>query len=170
MIQMEQIDWESVVIKVEGMLDGDSEIQAIPSDVVSLAQMLVQTGNNNEDTRESLTNSIKGMLKPYPGYPWKRGNQGILPAAARAVVDSACDEIRAAAHTFFTETQTYTQPLLRKHGKSKGAPVYVDADDYSNSLAKKARKAATELFRDGEWDGSLAGLADCSEYDYTEEE
>ena len=167
---MEQIEWDSVVIKVTGMLDGDNELQAIPSDVVSLARMLVETGNNNEGTRESLTTSIKGMLKPYPGYPWKRGNQGILPAAAKAVVDAACDEIRAAAHTFFTETQGYSQPLLRKHGKSKGSPVYADADDYANSLAKKARKAATELFREGEWDGSLAGLADCSEYEFTQEE
>ena len=131
---------------------------------------MIQTGNNNDEMWDSMTNSIKGLLEPYPGYPWPPGNQGILNYAAAAVVDSACDEIRAAAHTFFTETQTYTQPLLRKHGKSKGSPVYVDADDYSNSLAKKARKAATELFRDGEWDGSLAGLADCSEYDYTEEE
>ena len=165
MILMEQIDWESVVIKVESMLDADRGVQAIPSDVVSLARKMLQTGNNNEDTWDSLTNSIKGLLKPYPGYPWKSGNQGILPVAAIAVVDSACDEIRAAAHTFFTKTQTYTQPLIRKHGKSKWPPVYVDADDYANSLAKKARKTATELFRDGEWDGSHAGLADCSEYD-----
>ena len=97
---MEQIEWDSVVIKVTGMLDGDSELQAIPSDVVSLARMLVETGNNNEGTRESLTTSIKGMLKPYPGYPWKRGNQGILPAAAKAVVDAACEEIRAAAVSY----------------------------------------------------------------------
>ena len=162
---MEQIDWESVVIKVESMLDADRGVQAIPSDVVSLAQMMIQTGNNNDEMWDSMTNSIKGLLKPYPGYPWKSGNQGILPVAAIAVVDSACDEIRAAAHTFFTKTQTYTQPLIRKHGKSKGSPVYVDADDYANSLAEKARKTATELFRDGEWDGSHAGLADCSEYD-----
>lgn len=167
---MEQIEWDSVIIKVNGMLEGDEDFQHIPTDVVSLARMLVETGNNNEGTRESLTTSIKGMLKPYPGYPWKRGNQGILPAAAKAVVDSACDEIRTAATTFFTETQQYSQPLLRKHGKSKGSPVYTDASDYANSLAKKARKAATELFRDGAWDGSLAGLADCSEYDVTEEE
>ena len=162
---MEQIDWESVVIKVESMLDADRGVQAIPSDVVSLARKMLQTGNNNEDTWDSLTNSIKGLLKPYPGYPFVKGGNRILPMAAVAVVDSACDEIRAAAHTFFTKTQTYTQPLIRKHGKSKWPPVYVDADDYANSLAEKARKTATELFRDGEWDGSHAGLADCSEYD-----
>ena len=99
---MELIEWESVVIKVEGMLDGDREVRAIPSDVVSLARRMLQTGNNNEDTWDSLTNSIKGLLKPYPGYPFK-GNQGILNFAAIAVVDGACDEIRAAAHTFFTK-------------------------------------------------------------------
>ena len=168
--EMEQIEWESVKVKVNGMLDGDAELQAIPSDVVSLARRLVQTGDNNDATRESLTNSIKGMLKPYPGYPWKRGNQGILPAAAKAVVDSACEEIRAAAHTFFSTTQQYAQPLLRKHGKSKGSPVYVDADDYATSVAKKIRKTATELFRDGEWDGSLSGLAACASSDYDTED
>ena len=88
---MEQIDWDSVKFKVNDMLDADSEINAIPSDVVQLARMLLQTGDNNSATRDSLTTSIRGMLKPYPGYPWKRGNQGSLPAAARAVIDTACE-------------------------------------------------------------------------------
>jgi hypothetical protein len=167
---MEQIDWDSVKFKVNDMLDADSEINAIPSDVVSLARMLLQTGDNNSATRDSLTTSIRGMLKPYPGYPWKRGNQGSLPAAARAVIDTACEEIRSAAHAFFSATQTYSQPLLRKHGKAKGSPVYVDADDYANALAKKARSNGTALFKSGEWDGSLSGLAACSEYEFVEEE
>ena len=167
---MEQIEWDSVKFKVNDMIGADSEINAIPADVVSLAQMLLTTGDNNSATRESLTTSIRGMLKPYPGYPWKRGNQGSLPAAARAVIDSACEEIRSAAHGFFSSTIQYSQPLLRKHGKSKGSPVYVDADDYANSLAKKARQNGTALFKSGEWDGTLSGLADCSEYEFVEEE
>tara|TARA_B100001758_G_scaffold216715_1_gene203130 strand:- start:442 stop:999 length:558 start_codon:yes stop_codon:yes gene_type:complete len=169
-IRMEQIDWDSVKFKVNDMLDADSEINAIPSDVVSLARMLLDTGDNNASTRESLTTSIRGMLKPYPGYPWKRGNQGSLPAAARAVVDTACEEIRSAAHAFFSGTLTYSQPLLRKHGKAKGSPVYVDADEYANTLAKKARQNATALFKSGEWDGTLSGLSACSAYEFVEEE
>ena len=167
---MEQIEWDSVRIKVNEMLDGDAELGAIPEDVKSLARMLISTGDANEGTRDSLTSSIKSMLKPYPGSPWKPGNQGILPAAAKAVVDNAVSEISAAAREFFNSTQTYTQPLLRKHGKSKGSPVYTDADDYASSLASKVRKNATALYKSGEWDGSLSGLADCSAYDYTEEE
>lgn len=167
---MEQIDWESVKYKVNDMLDADSEISAIPSDVVQLARMLLQTGDNNSATRESLTTSIRGMLKPYPGYPWKRGNQGSLPAAARAVLDNACEGIRSHAFDFFTATERYSQPLLRKHGKSKGSPVYVNADEYANTLAKKARQNGTALFKSGEWDGSMSGLSHVSSYETVEEE
>ena len=166
---MAQIDWDSVKYKVNVMLESDSEINAIPSDVVSLARMLLETGDNNHATRESLATSIRGMLKPYPGYPWRRGNQGSLPAAARAVVDTACEEIRAAAHHFFSSTVVYSQPLLRKHGKSKGLPVFVDADEYANTLAKKARTNATALFKSGEWDGTLSGLSVVSHYVEEEE-
>lgn len=167
---MEDIDWDSVKIKVSTMLEGNAEVGDIPDDVVTLANMLITTGDNNSSTRDSLTNSIKDMLKPYAGYPWKRGNQGILPAAARAVVDSACSEISAAAREFFSATSQYTQPLIRKHGKSKGSPVYADADEYAAELAGKARRSATQLFKDGEWDGTLAGLAACASYDAVAEE
>tara|TARA_B100000029_G_C17068530_1_gene775957 strand:+ start:90 stop:593 length:504 start_codon:yes stop_codon:yes gene_type:complete len=167
---MEQIEWDSVRIKVNDMLDGDAELGAIPEDVKSLARMLISTGDSNEGTRDSLYTSIKSMLKPYPGCPWKPGNQGILPAAAKAVVDNAVSEIRAASVAFWESTSQYTQPLLRKHGKSKGSPVYTDAEDYASSLASKVRKNATTLYKSGEWDGSLAGLEACASYDYTEEE
>lgn len=167
---MKEIDWDSVKIKVNQMLDGDVEVQAIPSDVVTLAQMLITTGDNNTTTRDSLTNSIKDMLKPYDGYPWKRGNQGILPAAAKAVVDTACETIRDAAREFYVTTEQYTQPLIRKHGKSSGSPNYSDADEYAGELAAKARRTATKLFKEKSWDGTVAGLSDCISYDDTEEE
>ena len=167
---MEDIEWDSVKMKVNGMLEGDSEVNAIPSDVIALVEMLLTTGDNNDATRDSLTNSVKDMLREYPGYPWKRGNQGILPAAARAVVDSACESIRAAAVDFFSATSEYSQPLLRKHGKSKGSPVYADADEYASELASKARKNATTLFKAGAWDGTKAGLAACCDYDAETEE
>ena len=168
---MSDIDWDSVKMKVDSCLEGDVD-GVIPGDVRSLASMLIETGDNNVDNRAALANSIKAMLKDFPSGKavWRRGNQGLLPAAAMVVVDSACEEIRAAAYDFFEATQQYSQPLLRKHGKSKGAPVYVDADDYANSLAKKARGTARDLFKAEEWDGSLDGLSACAEYDYVEEE
>tara|TARA_B100001250_G_C19813694_1_gene797086 strand:+ start:3904 stop:4410 length:507 start_codon:yes stop_codon:yes gene_type:complete len=168
---MDNIEWESVKLKVNGMLEGDAEIQAIPEDISSLATMLLEAGDANEASRENLLVSVKGMLKGYPGYPWIRGNQGILPAAAKAVVDSASEQIREAAINFWEATSEYSQPFLRKHGKSKGSPVYTDAHDYANSLVKKVKKNASDLYKAEEWDGSLAGLADVSSYDdVTEEE
>ena len=167
---MEDIEWSNVRTKVTGMLDGDAEIQAIPDDISSLARMLLEAGDANEASRENLLVSVKGMLKGYPGYPWVRGNQGILPASAKAVVDSAMEQIRTAAVDFWNATEGYSQPFLRKHGKSKGSPVYTDAHDYANALAKKAKKNASDLYKEGEWDGTLAGLADVSHYDIQEEE
>ncbi len=167
---MEQIEWDSVKYKVNDMIDADSEINAIPADVVSLARMLLQTGDNNMGTRDSLTASIKGMLRPYPGYPWKRGNQGSLPAAARATIDAASEQIGRAAYNFFSETMQYSQPLLRKHGKSKGSPVYTSAEEYAKTLVKKVRQNGATLFKTGEWDGTLEGLSACASYDVVEEE
>lgn len=169
---MENDAWNDVRTKVTGMLEGDAEIQAIPDDISSLARMLLEAGDANEASRENLLVSVKGMLKGYAGYPWIRGNQGILPAAAKAVVDTAMEQVRTAAVEFWNATEQYSQPFLRKHGKSKGSPVYTDAHDYANALAKKVKKNATDLYKSGEWDGSLADLASVSYYeiDDTEEE
>ena len=168
---MDEVNWESVKMKVNSCIEGDVD-GAIPDDVRSLATMLIDTGDNNVDNRAALALSIKAMLKDFPSgkVVWRRGNQGLLPAAASVVVDSAAEAIREAAHAFFESTAQYSQPLLRKHGKSAGPPVFVDANDYANTLAKKAKQTARELYKAGEWDGSLEGLSACAEYDYVEEE
>jgi len=155
---MDNMEWQSVTTKATEMLEADREINSIPSDVVNLVNMLITSGDNNVSTRESLTVSLKGMLRPYPGFPWTRGNQGILPAAARAVVDVACAEIAEAATMFWLNTQTYSTPFLRKHGKSKGSPTYASAEEYAKTLAKKARQNATQLYKEGVWDGTQVGL------------
>ena len=168
---MDDVNWESVKMKANSVIEGDVD-GVIPSDVRSLASMLLQTGDNNPEQREPLSGSIKAMLKGFHSgqavYRW--GNHGLLPAAAGVIVESAAEIIREAAHRFFTETQQYSQPLLRKHGKSKGSPVYIDADEYAASLASKARSAARDLYKNGEWDGTVEGLANCAEYEYVEEE
>ena len=172
---MEEIKWESVKIKVNGMVEGDAEFGNIPDDVVGLTTMMLESGDRNEATRDSITNSVKAMLRPYDGYPWKKGNQGLLPVAAKIVVDNGCQEIREAAIVFFETTQQHSRPLLRKHGKSAGSPVYDDASDYANTLAEKARKTATKLYKkddDGNqiWDGTVAGLVTACEWDEPEDE
>ena len=157
-IIMDELEWMSIKTKANDMLEGDGEVNAIPQDVKQLVHTLIATGDNNTLTRESLTVSLKGMLRPYPGFPWTRGNQGILPAAARAVVDQACSEIEAAARYFWESTEQYSTPFLRKHGKSKGSPTYSGAEEYAKTLAKKARQNATQLYKEGVWDGTQVGL------------
>jgi len=168
---MDDVNWESVKMKANSVIDGDID-GAIPSDVQSLAHMLMQTGDNNPEQREPLSGSVKAMLKDFPSgkVVYRRGNQGLLPAAAGVVVDSAAEVIREAAHEFFTSTAQYSQPLLRKHGKSKGSPVYADAAEYAAGLVNKAKATARDLYKNGEWDGTLEGLGDCSHYDFVEEE
>jgi|TARA_R100001244_G_scaffold95763_1_gene71860 hypothetical protein len=167
---MEQIDWDSVKVRINEMLAADSEINAIPAEIAQMARSLLNIGDGNPANWGTVTDSVKSLLKPYPGYPYKRGNQGILPAAARAVVDSACAEIDRAFSAAFAETEQFAQPLLRKHGKSTGAATYGDASAYGSALAKKARGAATKLYKAGVWDGTLEGLSNCVEYDTEEEE
>ena len=83
---MSDIDWDSVKMKVDSCLEGDVD-SVIPGDVRSLASMLIETGDNNVDNRAALANSIKAMLKDFPSGKavWRRGNQGLLPAAAMVV-------------------------------------------------------------------------------------
>lgn len=170
-IKMEESNWNNVKNKVASCLDGDIDGE-IPMDVIALVNMLMETGNNNVANRTALAASVKAMLKDFPSgqVVWRRGNQGLLSIEASMVVETACAEIREAAHLFFTTTQTYSQPLLRKHGKSKGAPVFLDADDYANTLVAKAKQTARELFKSKEWDGTTDGLDACASYTEVQEE
>jgi len=159
---MEDNNWEQIKMKVTSCLDGDVD-GTIPQDVRSLATMLLETGDNNVENRAALAGSVKAMLKDFPSgrVVWRRGNQGLLPASASVIVDAAYETIRNAAIVFFEETQAYSQPLLRKHGKSNGLPVYVDADDFAETMAKKAKATARELFKSKDWDGTFDGLQVC---------
>ena len=163
---MEQIDWDSVKTRINEQLAADSamgEESKIPSEIAQMARSLLTIGDGTPENWDTVADSVKSLCKPYPGYGWKRGNQGILPAAARAVQDTACDEIFASFSRAFSETATYSQPLLRKHGKSKGAATYTDANDYANALTKKGRANARMLFKTKVWDGTIEGLAACIE-------
>lgn len=168
---MDEPNWINIKNKVASCLDGDID-SVIPADMITLVTMLMETGDNNVANRTSLAASVKAMLKDFPSgqVVWRRGNQGLLPVEASIVVDTACAEIREAAHLFFTTTQQYSQPLLRKHGKSKGAPVFLDADEYANTLAAKAKQTARELFKSKEWDGTTNGLDACASYTELQEE
>ena len=168
---MEETNWINIKNKVASCIHGDID-SAIPADVKALVAMLLTTGDSNVANRAALADSVKAMLKDFPSgqVVWRRGNQGLLPVEASIVVDTACAEIREAAYVFFESTQHFSQPLLRKHGKSKGAPVFLDADDYANTLATKAKQTARELFKSQEWDGTTNGLDACASYGEVQEE
>ena len=53
---MDDVNWESVKMKANSVIDGDID-GVIPSDVRSLASMLLQTGDNNPEQREPLSGS-----------------------------------------------------------------------------------------------------------------
>ena len=165
---MEQIDWDSVKQRINEQLAADAamgEESKIPSEIAQMARSLLTIGDGTPDNWDTVADSVKSLCKPYPGYGWKRGNQGILPAAARAVVDSACDEIFSSFSRAFAETELFSQPLLRKHGKSKGSKTYSDANDYATSLCKKVRSNARTLYKAKVWDGTFEGLAACVDSD-----
>ena len=174
---MEQIDWDSVKQRINEQLAADAamgEESKIPSEIAQMARSLLTIGDGTPENWDTVSESVKSLCKPYPGYGWKRGNQGILPAAARAVVDSACDEVFSSFSRAFAETELFSQPLIRKHGKSSGAATYADANDYANSLCKKVRQNARKLYKSKVWDGTIEGLAACVDSsdadDATEEE
>ena len=55
-------------------IDSDLGRESIPRDITNVLEMLVARGDDNAFVRYTIISSIKSMLKPYPGYTYRRGD------------------------------------------------------------------------------------------------
>ena len=148
--------WNDTKLKVNTMIDADEQ-GSIDESLRVVCSHLIATGDAKPDMQDQMTKSLKEVLRGQNGYPWRRGGGGILSATALSVVDSICAEAASSFATAFDECGTGIRALLTPHGKSK-KNSYSDGADYGNSVARAIRKNATQLFKDGVWDGSMDGL------------
>ena len=160
---MEEGNWNSHVLELEEFMATD----AVSEQLSQVLQFQINLGNENEEQRERVWDSIKSLIRGMPGSPVRRGIKPSLPAAVRVVVDSVVNTVESASSDFFNADPTI-QAVVLKHGKAGGG-AFASSSEYATYLGKKARTAMTRLYKDGAWDGSLDGLLGTVEHSDEEE-
>tara|TARA_Y100000361_G_scaffold127382_1_gene121748 strand:+ start:22 stop:507 length:486 start_codon:yes stop_codon:yes gene_type:complete len=161
---MEEVNWNSHVLELEEFMATD----AVSEQLSQVLQFQINLGNENEEQRERVWDSIKSLIRGMPGSPVRRGIKPSLPAAVRVVVDSVVNTVETSASDFFN-SDAAIQAVVLQHGKAGGG-AYASASDYASYLGKKARSNMTKMFKEGSWDGSLDGLLGTIDADLSEEE
>jgi hypothetical protein len=161
---MEEVNWNSHVLELEEFMATD----AVSEQLSQVLQFQINLGNENEEQRERVWDSIKSLIRGMPGSPVRRGIKPSLPAAVRVVVDSVVNTVETSASDFFN-SDAAIQAVVLQHGKAGGG-AYASASDYASYLGKKARSNMTKMFKAGSWDGSLDGLLGTIDADLSEEE
>ncbi len=161
---MDEVNWNSHVLELEEFMATD----AVSEQLAQVLQFQINLGNENEEQRERVWDSIKSLIRGMPGSPVRRGIKPSLPAAVRVVVDSVVNTVESAATDFFNADASI-QAVVLQHGKAGGG-AYASASDYATYLGKKARSNMTKMFKAGNWDGSLDGLLGTIDADLGEEE
>ena len=153
--------WNDTLLKAQQMIDAD-EAGNITNDVRQAFSMLSNVGNQQYEatgeTPESIQKAIKETLRNYPGYPWRKGGGGVLPATALSVVDSLSTDAANSFGRAFDECGEGIRAFLTPHGRSS-KQSYSDGADYGAYIGKSIKKTATSLYKAGTWDGTLDGLS-----------
>ena len=79
--------WEGHKMKWNAQMDSNAGMETIPKDVIRILGMLIDSGDSNSFMRYALVQSVKSMLRPYPGYKYYRG-RAVRDSLGRLVVES----------------------------------------------------------------------------------
>ena len=122
---MDETIWNSKCIELEEFMATD----AVSEQLGQVLQFQINLGNENEEQRERVWDSIKSLIRGMAGSPVRRGMKPSLPAAVRVVVDSVVNTVETAATDFFN-SDAVIQAVVLKHGKAGGGS-YASASDYA---------------------------------------
>tara|TARA_R110001592_G_scaffold12326_2_gene59030 strand:- start:532 stop:1047 length:516 start_codon:yes stop_codon:yes gene_type:complete len=150
---MDNTDWDSLVIEVNEYLEADTTLDAGLKQVVELN---LQIGTNNPNERDAATGALKALLKGRDGTPFRRGQKSAVPASVRVSIDRICGVVEEAALGFYNH-DAIIGAISMKHIKSGGGQ-FADADEYAGAVVKRTRNNLSKMFKDGSWDGSLDSL------------
>jgi len=144
---VDDVKWDSFVIEANEFLEAGGA-----GEVEQVAQMLLETGNNDENTRSNAINSIKALFKGLPGNPFgRRGQKSSIPAAVRVTIDTALQTVEEASIAFYNYDEVIAA-VTRPHGRS-GETHFADADAYAASVVKRTKTQLEKLYKEGDWDG-----------------
>ena len=150
---MDNTQWDSLVIEVNEYLEADTTLDAGLRQVVELN---LQIGTNNENERSAAEGALKALLRGRDGTPFRRGQKSAVPASVRVSIDRICGVVADAATDYYNHDAIIAS-ITMKHIKSGGG-AFADAEDYASAVSKRTRNNLAKMFKDGSWDGSVDSL------------
>lgn len=153
MRNMDNTQWDSLVIEVNEYLEADTTLDAGLRQVVELN---LQIGTNNPNEREAAQGALKALLKGRDGTPFRRGQKSAVPASVRVAIDRICGVVSEASVQYYNH-DAIIGAISMKHIKSGGGQ-YDDADDYATACVKRTRNNLSKMYKEGSWDGSVDSL------------
>ena len=150
---MDDNSWTHTKLDVEEYLDSGADIS---SGLIQVLRLNLEVGQNDEKAREGVVKSMKALLKDKEGTPFHKGNKSDLPAKVRVVVEELGKKISAASIAYM-EHDEVIRFITPRHKKSGGG-FYKTNKEFANANKKRLMTRLKKEFRDGKWDGTVAGL------------
>jgi len=116
--------------------------------------MLLNEGDKNEETREDIEKSVRGMVKGAKGSPFGTGTKSSTPIKVKIVIKEIGKIVYNASIVYW---ESVPSGLIRKHGKSGGGG-YASGKEYASVERNKIEIALQRRYTDGKWDGSREAL------------
>ena len=150
---MDDNTWTHIKLDVEEYLDSGADIS---SGLIQVLRLNLEVGQNDEKAREGVVKSMKALLKDKEGTPFHKGNKSDLPAKVRVVVEQLGKKIFSASLDYM-EHDPVIRFITPRHKKSGGG-FYKTTREFANANKKRLMTRLKKEFRDGKWDGTVAGL------------
>ena len=150
---MDDNTWTHIKLDVEEYLDSGADIS---SGLIQVLKLNLEVGQNDEKARDGVVKSMKALLKDKEGTPFHKGNKSDLPAKVRVVVEQLGKTVYNASITYmgYHAVIRYITP---RHKKSGGG-FYKSDKEFALANKKRLMTRLKKEFRDGRWDGTVAGL------------
>ena len=142
------MEWEEFSALVRGFLE-DEEFKS-----ESVVTMLLNEGDSNEESREDIRKSVRGLLKGKKGSPFGTGTKSSTPLKVKIVIREIGKIVYNASVVYW---ESVPSGLIRKHGKSGGGG-YVSAEEYARVERNKIEISLQRRFTDNKWDGTREAL------------
>ena len=149
-INMDDVNWNSLVIEVEEYLEADETLEEGLKQVLRLN---LQIGTNNTSEREAARNALKALLRGRDGTPFRKGKKSAVPTAVRLSIDRICGVVEEASMLYFNHDS-----IIGAITTARGGATYDDAEAYASSVVKRTRSQLAKMFKDGSWDGTVESL------------
>ena len=150
---MEDNEWTHIKLDVEEYLDSGADLSA---GLIQVLRLNIEVGESDVKARKGVVKSMKALLKDKEGTPFHKGNKSDLPAKVRVVVEQLGKKMYAASIAYM-EHDEVIRFITPRHKKSGGG-FYKTNKEFANANKKRLMTRLKKEFRDGKWNGTVAGL------------